>query len=146
MRERALSTLAIWLSVAVSIYFLLERLTYTYEIASLDVDGRNIVTPVTEVAPTLWQIAIFGLIFLIICCAFGASAFIWQYAHLSGQAPDQQEKASAKLKRDQKARVRKLLEQMDDDDLDALESRLSDDGEIVSVDELLEQGELQRRR
>jgi cellulose synthase/poly-beta-1,6-N-acetylglucosamine synthase-like glycosyltransferase len=103
--------------------------------------------PITEVAPTFWQIAIFVLIFFLILFAFGATYMIWEKAHLSSQTPHQQDdKASAKLKREQKERVRRLLEQMDSDDLAALETRLSDDGEIVSMEELLDQGEFQRRR
>lgn len=143
MRERAIATIAIWFSLAISIYLLLERLTYEeYQL----VEGRVVPDPVVVQAPVFWQIAIFVLLFMLIIGAFGATYMMWEKAHLSRQTPEQQEAASTKLKRDQKERVRRLLEQMDIDDLEALETRLSDDGEIMSMDELLDERELQRRR
>lgn len=146
MRERAVATIGIWFSVALSIYLLLQRLTYSYVITTPDADGRTIATPITEVAPTLWQIGIFVLIFFLIGAAFGVTFIIWEKAQASPQEAPREVSASAKLKRDQKERVRRLLENMDQDDLDALESRISDDGEIVSVDDLLDLREVQRRR
>jgi hypothetical protein len=144
MRERAIATIAIWMSLLGSIYFLLERLT---NVEYQSVEGRVVPDAIVVQAPAFWQIAIFVLIFFLIIGAFGATSMIWEKAHLSGQTPEQQDdKASAKLKREQKERVRRLLEQMDSDDLAALETRLSDDGEIVSMEELLDQGEFQRRR
>jgi hypothetical protein len=138
MRERAISTIAIWFSLAISIHLLLERLTYMdYQ----TVDGRQLLEPVVVQAPVFWQIAIFFLIFFLICSAGGATYFIWEKANKDTQ--NSQQKLSKKQKRDQKERVQRLLEQMDGDDLAALENGLLDDGEIMSVEEMLE---LQRRR
>jgi hypothetical protein len=141
MRERAVATIAIWFSLALSIYLLLERLTYEeHQI----IDGRAIPEVMVVQSPGLVQFGIFFLIFILITAAAGTTFMLWGRANQSGEM--QQEAASAKLKREQKERVRRLLEQMDSDDLAALESRVSADGELMSIEELLEQGELQRRR
>ena len=124
MRERALATIAIWCSSAVSIYLLLDRLTYVEYQFTEDTFGRTVPNPITVQAPGLQQLIIFGLIFCLICAAFGATAFIWDKAHKSAEMPERE--ISAKQKRDQKDRVRRLLEQMDSDDLAALESQLSE--------------------
>lgn len=141
MRERAIATIAIWMSLLGSIYFLLERLTY---VEYQSVEGRVVPDLIVVQSPALVQLGIFFLIFILITAAVGTTFMMWGRANKSGEM--QQEGASTKLKREQKERVRRLLEQMDNDDLAALESRLSDDGEIVSMDELLNERELQRRR
>jgi hypothetical protein len=105
----------------------------------------------TTLAPDIWLVTVGVLVMMLIIAGIASTAAIWARAWQPASDPNGVPArinagiASAKHKRDQQARIKRLLERMDDQDvaaaLDALESdRLADDGERVSVGDLLAQG------
>lgn len=69
--------------------------------------------------------------------------------HPAPTIPAQAVETARKLKRDREARIRRLMETLDDDDLAALEAerRIGDDGERVSLEDIMrEQPTPVRRR
>jgi hypothetical protein len=74
---------------------------------------------------------------LLILVAFLSTAAIWRGAWAQVQEAAAA-RESEKSKRDREARIRRLLSTMDEDDLNALEQQhIGDDGEQVSVEQLL---------
>ena len=128
MRERATATIFIWISLAVSTGLILNSLKYT------DVDPTTMVEQ-TMLVPEQWQLGAAILIFVLILGAAGATTAIWQSTVGERTANAHAEKA----KRHQRdARIKRLLETMDDEDLDLLEGeRMSGEEERLSLEALL---------
>jgi hypothetical protein len=128
MRERAVATIFIWISLAVSTGMILGSLKYT----AID---PTTMTEQTMLVPEQWQLGAAILIFVLILGAAGATTAIWKSTVGESHVAARAEKA----KRHQRdARLKRLLETMDDEDLDLLEGeRLSDEEERLSLEALL---------
>lgn len=104
-------------------------------------DGMRVIeTPifqtVTEVMPGTWQLVVAVMLFMLVAGAIRVTQSIWEH-----QADAQAAAVSSrKMKREQEARMRRLLARMDDEErLAALEAeRIGDDGKRVSMAELLQ--------
>ena len=135
MRERAVTTSVIWIALAASTGLILDSLRYT-ELVQSPIDPTKLIEQ-TAFVSTWWQIGAGLLIFMLIGCAMGATIAIWQ------SAADKANQVSAqqleKAKRDNRdARIKRLLANMDDEDLDALErGGIDDEGERLSLEALL---------
>lgn len=147
MRERVFGMAVMWIAVAVSIGVLVNSIRYT-EYLSNPVertmpDGtiQTIYEMTQQVVlmPGTWQFAVAALCFVLILGAVGGTIAIWDTVkHQPQQDAEAVRKESEKLKRDRQARVRRLLENMDEDELAALESgQLGDDGERLSLQDLM---------
>ncbi len=148
MRERMFATLGIWAAIAISIDRLLNALSYTVtpllEPAQVGADGVMQMFPQynyeTVYVGGFTQFAIFVIIFMALACATGATIAIWNAAQATHERAAASIRESHKTKRDRETRVRRLLSQMDEDDLAALEEQhISDDGEQMTVAELMQQ-------
>ena len=135
MRERAVTTSVIWIALAASTGLILDSLRYT-ELVQSPIDPTKLIEQ-TAFVSTWWQIGAGILIFMLIGCAMGATIAIWQ------SAADKANQVSAqqleKAKRDNRdARIKRLLANMDDEDLDALErGGIDEEGERLSLEALL---------
>lgn len=158
MFGRVISTLGVWSALSVLGGFLISSVRYTTMIHVGDrpieipnyVNGvqdgmRMIDTPifqtVTEVMPSTWQLVVAVLMFMLIAGAIRVTRSIWESG---ADAQAAAAVSSRKMKREQEERMRRLLARMDDEDrlaaLEALEAeRIGDDGERVSMAELLQQ-------
>lgn len=158
MFGRVISTLGVWSALTVLGGLLISSVRYTTmiqvgerptEVPNFVVGGvqqgtTTIMTPifqtVTEVMPTTWQIVVAVLIFMLVAGAIRVTRSIWEH---NADAQAAAAVTSRKMKREQEARMRRLLAQMDDEErlaaLEALEAeRIGDDGERVSMAELLQ--------
>lgn len=140
MRERAAATIFIWISLALSTGLILGSLKYT-EMVPNPVDPTALIAQTTLV-PDQWQLGAAILLFVLMIAAAAATGAIWQSLR-----PDERHQHAhiEKAKRHQRdARIKRLLETMDEDDLDALEQgRLryqndgSDETDRLSLEALL---------
>lgn len=137
MRERAVATIAIWAAVALSIQALIGSLTYVTQ-TLVDVRAMNptladTVAPVyaysTQMMPGFWQFTAAALMMALITAAAIGTLAIWRGASKDKsvekaaaeraaarpyKVEDTQE--SLKLKRDQRARLSRLISQIDEED------------------------------
>ncbi|MEP7291637.1 MAG: hypothetical protein ABI835_07625 [Chloroflexota bacterium] len=139
MRERAVATIFMWIAVATSVGLILGSLKYT-ELVLSPVNPSELI-PQTMLVSEAWQLGAAILIFFAIACVCAVSIAIWQHPAQSDQqavSAHQAEKTKRHTRRDREARLKRLLETMEDEDLDALEQeRLGDDGERLSLETLL---------
>lgn len=117
MRERAITTSIIWIALAVSI--------------------DQILNSINEFTSGGMQFGLLVMMGILAIAAAGATVAIWQNA-----AASERHAASAsaeKAKRDgREVRIQRLLESMDDEDLDLLEGRrLTSEEERLSLESLL---------
>jgi hypothetical protein len=148
MRERVIGMSVMWIAVAVAIGILVNSIRYT-EYLSNPVertmpDGtlQTIYEMSQQVVlmPGTWQFAVAVLIFFLVVGAIAGTISIWDSIKHQPelQSTETVRKESEKMKRDRQARVRRLLENMDEDDLAALENgQVGDDGERLSLQELM---------
>ncbi|MBI1255890.1 MAG: hypothetical protein GC204_00320 [Chloroflexi bacterium] len=135
MRERAFTTSVIWIALAISIDRILASVRYT-ELVQSPIDSSALI-PQTVYASGGWQIGAGVLIFMLVCCAMGATIAIWESK--AGKSEPVSARQLEKAKRDNRdARIKRLVATLDDDDLDALENmRVDDEGERLSLETLL---------
>lgn len=147
MRERMFATLGIWAAAAFVADRLMDGLSYTVTTFAEPLEqqfGETIQTIPqviynTEFVSGIMQIAIFGLIFMALICATGATVVIWQSS--TAAESDQQRAvahAAAKTKRSRELRVKRLLSAMDEDKLAALEEQHLNEDEMT-VAQLIQQ-------
>lgn len=147
MRERAFATFVVWAASIFGIDRLLASVRYETWVPNPNLDPNNIETLrgfqgyyQTTWASGGWQLAVLILVGLVLLCAVGATIAMWTNARESERA-EREARDAAKQKRldpQREARVRRLLANLDDDELEALEqNELGDDGERVSMDALL---------
>jgi hypothetical protein len=128
MRERAAATIFIWISLAVSTGLILNSLKYT------EVDPTTMLAQ-TVLVPEQWQLGAAILIFVLILGAAGATTAIWQSTVGEHATRAHAEKAK---RHHRDARIKRLLETLDDEDLDLLEGeRMSGEEERLSLEALL---------
>jgi hypothetical protein len=154
---RAVTTILIWLIGMAGVIGLINqtvRPAYTLMEQPTFVAGDGVVETVmvpiitgTEYAP-VGTVAILALLALFLVIAMTIStAAIWRQARHEASAPREAAavSASVKLKRDQQARLQRLLARMDPDDLAALEHHLTAledqvglgaDGELIGGDDM----------
>lgn len=148
MRERVFGMSVMWIAVAVAISILVNSVRYTEYIRTPveqilnDGTTREIIEVTQQVVlmPGTWQFAVAVLIFFLVIGAIAGTIAIWDSVkhQPAAQPAEYVRKESEKMKRDRQARVRRLLENMDEDDLAALENgQLGDDGERLSLQDLL---------
>jgi hypothetical protein len=148
MRERVLGMMVMWLAIAVSIGILVSSIRYTEYITTPVEEAINgaattlyQTTQQVVLMPGSWQLAVAVLIFFLVMAGMGGTITMWEsvkYHQAEQKSETAVRRESAKMKRDRQARVRRLLENLDDDDLAALESgQLGDDGERLSLQELM---------
>ncbi len=152
MRERMFATLGIWAAIAVAIDRLLASLSYTVWTEGVpqqvNVPGsdqiQSFATQIanTEFVSNFMQIAIFGIIVVALLCATGATIAIWESGHQQVQQAQQTAVASAreseKIKRTREMRVKRLLSEMDEEDLAELEAQHLNEDEMT-VAQLMQQ-------
>jgi hypothetical protein len=116
MRERATATVFIWISQAVCIGLILNRLD--------------------DLMSSFVQIGLLVLMGILAIAAGGATVAIWQNA---ASAERREAALTEKAKRDNRdARVRRLLATMDDEELDLLEGGgMTSEEERLSLEALL---------
>lgn len=158
LRSRTFATLGIWIVGLFGVQMLLARLTYfTTQLAPqavLDQYERisqnlaqaaandpnmglsylpymDIWQTVTVQVDGLAQVMIFAMCFLLMVGVIIASLAIWRAPEAEpAAAPAASTRQSEKVKRDQRERMLRLMERMDEDDLAALEYQLADDGDL----------------
>ncbi len=153
MRERALATLAIWMSSIFIALILVDSIMY--DVPRQVMETVQITTPAGEfvpqemmrfvneptLMPQVWQDNMTALLFVLIIGAALATVGVWRTANrestdMRAQSAVKDTQAVAKLKYEQRERIARLLESMDDDEIAYIESErfqsLSDDGEIVA--------------
>ena len=143
MRERAATTIVMWIAVAVSIDRILASLKYEQWVPfAPGGDPGNGAFQIMLVSEG-WQIGAAILIFLLVIAAAIGTGAIWGHTSASSEAQTQA-RQSEKAKRDNReARIKRLVASLDDEELDALESqrleneRFADDGERQSLEALL---------
>ena len=152
MRERMFATLGIWAAIAVAIDRLLASLSYTVWTEGVpqqvNVPGSDQIQAfATQIANTefvsgFMQIAIFGIIVVALLCATGATIAIWESGHQQVQQAQQTAVAGArgseKIKRTREMRVKRLLSEMDEEDLAELEAQHLNEDEMT-VAQLMQQ-------
>ncbi len=150
MRERMFATLGIWAAIAVAIDRLLASLSYTVWTEGVpqqvNVPGFDQIQPFatqianTEFVSNFMQIAIFGIIVVALLCATGATIAIWESG--SHQQAQQTAVASAreseKIKRTREMRVKRLLSEMNEEELAELEAQHLNEDEMT-VAQLMQQ-------
>ena len=111
------ATLAIWIAVTV--------IAVTAMVTGIKLDG----------------VALFALFFVLIVGAAGGTAAVWN----SGNSNEGAAESAGKSKR--RSKVERLVEKLDEHELDELRTRLmsGNDGEVVSLDELMGERGQQRR-
>ncbi|MBE2267745.1 MAG: hypothetical protein IAE80_05900 [Anaerolinea sp.] len=146
MRERMFATLGIWAAVAFSVGKIVDSLRYTIstpleQVTDAPFPQFNVETAFVSGE---MQVGAFIILLFIILCAMIATMAIWDKAHSAEDTSAARADArveireTQKQKRDRELRVRRLLATMDEDDLAALEEQhIGDDGEQMSVEELL---------
>jgi|GEM_PF-1776788 len=118
VRERLAATIFIWLMLAGGVTVLI---------------GNSFMMSEGAVSTLTVMFAIFGIV------TAAATRFIWN-GTLGLSSSDQAQAQAEKSKRSVDSRVRKLLASLDDNELDDLRQRLSaQDGELVSLDDLLQE-------
>lgn len=125
MRERAITTSIIWIALAVSI--------------------DQILNSINEFTSGSMQFGLLVMMGILAIAAVGATVAIWQNAAASerraasANASDSASASAEKAKRDgREVRIQRLLESMDDEDLDLLEGRrLTSEEERLSLESLL---------
>ncbi|MBL8130928.1 MAG: hypothetical protein JNL42_03650 [Anaerolineae bacterium] len=151
MRERAVATMILWISTVVGIDRLLASIRFSEWVQNPDfvVAESPLSSQVpgwyqTVMASGEWQLAVVVLIALIVVCVGAATIAMWATApdaqRRSSQAADEASERIKTKRRDplREARLRRLLDTLDDDDIEALEQfEVGDDGERVSVEALL---------
>ncbi|MDZ4763504.1 MAG: hypothetical protein SGI73_03060 [Chloroflexota bacterium] len=158
MISRAITTLGLWTIIASIGSFLVASTNYTtmvpVEMQNLpgfdasSINGYPIYETIVNVMPDMWILSVGVLMLILILAGLLSTIAIWRQTFnapretLGVPTRIHAEVQSAKQKRDQQARLKRLLENMDDtevaDALAALESdRLTDDGERMTVGELL---------
>jgi hypothetical protein len=161
LRSRTIPTIAIWLFGLFGIQMLIARLTYNSveilpaeALAQMETISANLAQAaasttnvpglpyigysfspyhtVTMPADPGTQIMIGVLCFMLAAGMIASTLAIWTREE---SAEQQESRAAArvndKIKREQRERVRRLMEKMDEEDLAALEYHLTDDGELV---------------
>ncbi|MCK6578751.1 MAG: hypothetical protein L6Q98_11655 [Anaerolineae bacterium] len=156
MRERAVATMILWISTVVGIDRLLASIRFSEWVQNPDyVISEGMASPQmlssqvpgwyqTVMASGEWQLAVVVLIALIVVCVGVATIAMWANApdaqRRSSQAADEASERIKTKRRDpvREARLRRLLDTLGDDDIEALEQfEVGDDGERVSVEALL---------
>jgi hypothetical protein len=152
MRERALATAAIWISSIFITYALLNSLIYivpeqvVQTVQAMRPDGelvpQEIMTTLMQptLMPEIWQYTVAGMLFMLFIVAAFATVGVWRHAFRDATETRAAQRSavrqSAKVKREQRERVKRLLEDMDEDEIAYLEQaryqHLSDDGELVT--------------
>lgn len=121
MRERAITTSIIWIALAVSI--------------------DQILNSINEFTSGGMQFGLLVMMGILAIAAAGATVAIWQNAAASERhaASSSTSASTEKAKRDgREVRIQRLLESMDDEDLDLLEGRrLTSEEERLSLESLL---------
>jgi len=118
VRERLAATIFIWLMLTGGVTVLI---------------GNSFMMSEGAVSTLTVMFAIFGIV------TAAATRFIWN-GTLGLSSSDQAQAQAEKSKRSVDSRVRKLLASLDDNELDDLRQRLSaQDGELVSLDDLLQE-------
>ncbi|MBK8023451.1 MAG: hypothetical protein IPK19_18975 [Chloroflexi bacterium] len=152
MRERAITTAIIWIAAAFGIDRLIASTRFSEWIRNPDFVFDATEPFINQVqgwyqtvsASGEWQFAVVALVALLLLCVAGATIAMWATApDAQRRSARESEEAAARIKAkrrdpEREKRLRRLLDSLDDDDLEALEQfEMGDDGERVSVDELL---------
>lgn len=147
MRERMFATLGVWIALAVTIDRLLASLRYTVweSVPTQMPNFDGIIQEFTsQIANTAFvdggmQLAVFVMIFLALCCATAVTLAMWtNVPNKESAAQTASAREAQKIKRTRAMRVQRLLAQMDEDELAALEEQYDPDDQ-VSVAQLLEE-------
>ncbi|MFN8527912.1 MAG: hypothetical protein U0670_04810 [Anaerolineae bacterium] len=140
MRERAVATIAIWAAVALSVQALIGSLTYVtqtlVDVRTINPTLTDVAAPVyaysTQVMSGFWQFTAAALMMALITAAAIGTLAIWRGAGkektVNKQAVErayamQDTQESLKLKRDQRARLSRLISQMDEDDTPSFDAQ-----------------------
>jgi hypothetical protein len=146
MISRAVATMAMWGVVLAAFDHLIGSLRYIIHTPVADGEFQRVISEVVMM-PMSWQITVSVLLLALVIGAVIGTVFIWRGAvERSSESPASGREAS-KIKRERRERIAHLMETLDEDELAALEeSRLSDDGEVVSIQELLDKEQRYTRR
>lgn len=124
-------------AIALVIERLISSIRYTEQV--LNPAGLDVISQ-TAVMSGQWRVAVVVMVIFIMLMGTLATSFLWDATNIESQSHQEVEtrKQTEKIKRERRERIARLLETMDDDDLSALEeNQITDDGEIVSVQEML---------
>lgn len=146
MRARAVTTIFVWLATVIGIDRLLASVRYTEWIPTPETftspDGTIIPMSSgyyqTLFAPGEWQVAVVILTGMIVVFAGLATMAMWVNARDDASTLAAERIKQKRRDPQREARMRRLLDQMDDDELEALEQfEVGDDGERMTLDALL---------
>jgi hypothetical protein len=154
---RTLSTLSIWIATTILGGLLIASTRYT---TSIPIDAPGVETPtgdvmgpmwqpVSEMMPDIWLITVGVLLLALLVFAAVATLAVWRGSGDERAALTVGAAESAKAKRDQQARLRRLLEQMDEREVAAALASLENpraDGDDTRDDAPMSVGELLQRR
>lgn len=158
MRERAFTTAVIWVAAIFGINLLVNSLRYTEIIVNPnyvapDLSGITNMADINQImpylysyspstisqtvwAPSIWVIAAVILMAMIVVAAGVSTLAMWV-----GRGSEPSAAEHAKVKRhnhEREARIRRLLDTMDDEEIAALEAgEIGEDGERVTMETLL---------